>query len=704
MGMPSVIDTASALPVLRTTQSEKPSRRTPSPIAAVVSALLLALNLPFSTAAAEVITLTAGSSRAPISPGTNILNWIGHKPYPGVLDPIFARALVLSDGRTRAALIAWDLTDTREGFVARVRRAIEKATGIAADHILIGASHTHSAPWVPAEGDPLLEAERRTLLPVMNGPGFKDWGDWVVIQTVDAVRKADAKRASVVPYIARAWAGDLVFNRRPTREDSRVETMFTPPTPYALPQGQRFGPMDPTVTLLGFESADGRALGTLFNLPCHPVSIYPHDQRISADWPGPVSERLSAQLGGESLFLQGCAGDIVPIRRSLPSRDRMSQLIGDRVLEAWAQRHKLPSRSIRVRRTELDLPLNSVARRDTGKTSLRSEVQVLSLGSLALVSLPGEPLTALNLEIQRRSPFPHTLVLGYANGGGVQYVGGIGEKRRGGYEMGVAGSGEDRCGQMLVDAALASIHSLHVEESLASTGPEDLDLYLLIGQSNMAGRGPLEPADEVPHPRLLTVEADGTWRTALDPLHHDKANAGVGLGSWFGRDMADRRSTGLVGLIPAAVGGTPLSRWVKGEDLYQQALRHARLAMKRGKLKAILWHQGENDSADEAGARSYASRLEGMIRDLRADLGAGDVPFIAGELGRFLISHPRSDTPHAGVINEQLASLTQQVPNFKVVSSEHLTVMPDNIHFDSASLREFGARYAEALRGPSLKK
>ncbi len=79
--------------------------------------------------------------------------------------------------------------------------------------------------------------------------------------------------------------------------------------------------------------------------------------------------------------------------------------------------------------------------------------------------------------------------------------------------------------------------------------------------------------------------------------------------------------------------------------------------MKRWKLKAILWHQGENDSADEAGARSYASRLEGIIRDLRADLGAGDIPFIAGELGRFLITHPRSDTPLAGVINEQLASL-----------------------------------------------
>lgn len=663
-------------------------------------ALAVMLSSMVSAVAADTRGITAGSARANISPGTNILNWVGHKPYPGVLDPVFTRALVLSDGSNRVAWIAWDLTDTREGFVARVRREIEQATGIPSSHILIGASHTHSAPWVPAENDPLLEAERRTLLPVMKGTGFEEWGNQVVRQTVEAVRKADALRAPAAPFIARAWGGDVVFNRRPVREDSRVETTFTPATPYILPQGQRFGPMDPTVTLLGFESPDGRALGTVFNLPCHPVSIYPHDDRVSADWPGPVSERLSSQLGGESLFLQGCAGDIVPIRRNLPSRDRMAQLIGDRVLEAWAHRQRLAPRSLRVRRTELDLPLNSVARKDLGRDTLRSEVQVMTLGNLAVVTLPGEPLTALNLEIQRRSPFPHTLVLGYANGGGVQYVGPSGEKRRGGYEMGVAGSGEDRCGQMLVNAAVARLLELHVEETLASTPQDELELYLLIGQSNMAGRGPVETADETPHPRVLSIEADGTWRTALDPLHHDKSNAGVGLGSWFGRSMADRNAKSVIGLIPAAVGGTPLSRWVKGGDLYAQALKHARVALQRGKLKAILWHQGENDSATESDARSYASRLEGMIRDLRADLGVGDIPFIAGELGRFLITHPRTDTPLASVINEQLASLTNRVANFHVVSSENLTVLPDNIHFDSASLREFGVRYAQTLQQP----
>ncbi len=62
---------------------------------------------------------------------------MGHAAYPGVLDPVYARAVVLSDGTTKVALISWDLTDTREGFVRRVRREVQSATQIPADHILI---------------------------------------------------------------------------------------------------------------------------------------------------------------------------------------------------------------------------------------------------------------------------------------------------------------------------------------------------------------------------------------------------------------------------------------------------------------------------------------------------------------------------------------------------------------------------------------
>lgn len=228
---------------------------------------------------------------------------------------------------------------------------------------------------------------------------------------------------------------------------------------------------------------------------------------------------------------------------------------------------------------------------------------------------------------------------------------------------------------------------------------EKLHLYLLIGQSNMAGRGAVEEQDKQPHPRVIRFTKENAWAPATDPMHFDKPTiAGVGLGSSFGRAMADVRSDVTIGLIPCAVGGTPLSRWSKGGDLYAQALERAKLAMQDGTLKGILWHQGENEAGSEALAKTYGERLAKMVKDLRADLGAGEVPFVAGKLGEFLKREDKDGKPsHWPVVNEQIAALPKSVSNAAVVESTGLKPKSDVVHFDTPSLREFGKRYAEAM-------
>lgn len=224
-----------------------------------------------------------------------------------------------------------------------------------------------------------------------------------------------------------------------------------------------------------------------------------------------------------------------------------------------------------------------------------------------------------------------------------------------------------------------------------------LHLYLLIGQSNMAGRGAVEPDDKKPHPRVLMLTLANTWAPAVDPLHSDKPNAGVGLGSAFGRTMADADPQVTIGLIPCAVGGTPLQRWQKGGDLYKQAVARAIRAQADGTLRGILWHQGEADSGKESLAASYGDRLAGMVGDLRTELGAADVPFVAGQLGRFLARGTDGQPSYWPLVNEQIDSLPKRVPRTAVASSADLTHKGDSVHFDAASLREFGRRYAEAL-------
>jgi len=229
---------------------------------------------------------------------------------------------------------------------------------------------------------------------------------------------------------------------------------------------------------------------------------------------------------------------------------------------------------------------------------------------------------------------------------------------------------------------------------------ERFHLYLLIGQSNMAGRGKISPEYAVSSQRILKFTKENTWATGVDPLHFDKPTvAGVGLGTSFARAMADAAPDVIIGLIPCAVGGTPLERWCKDGDLYKQALVRARLAMKDGTLKGILWHQGEGDSGKEETARSYGERLAKMVTDLRTDLGVGDVPFVAGKLGEFLKREGKSGQPSFWpVVNEQIATLPKRVPRAAVVESTGLKHKGDDVHFDTPSLREFGKRYAEAMQ------
>ncbi len=228
---------------------------------------------------------------------------------------------------------------------------------------------------------------------------------------------------------------------------------------------------------------------------------------------------------------------------------------------------------------------------------------------------------------------------------------------------------------------------------------EKFHLYLLIGQSNMAGRGKLTYAEAVSTDRILKFSKENAWTPATEPLHFDKSVAGAGIGMSFARVMADAAPDVTVGLIPCAVGGTPLDRWGKGGDLYKQAVARAKLAMKDGVLKGILWHQGESDAGSEEKARSYGERLAKMVASLRAELGAGEAPFVAGKLGEFLKRADKSGKPSCWpVVNEQIGALPQRVARAAAVESTGLKDKGDGVHFDTPALREFGKRYAAAMQ------
>lgn len=231
--------------------------------------------------------------------------------------------------------------------------------------------------------------------------------------------------------------------------------------------------------------------------------------------------------------------------------------------------------------------------------------------------------------------------------------------------------------------------------------PAQFELFLLVGQSNMAGRAPIQPEDKAADPRVLILDHEDKWVTQGEPIHFDKPkDAAVGPGYTFGKLLADKEPGVTIGLIPCAFGGTSLAQWdPKSGDkklyppysLYENAIRRAQIAMKSGTLKGILWHQGESDA--DANAGTYATRLAPLVASFRTDLHAPNVPFVAGEIGYFGYStHPGSQT-----VNEQIDTLPTVIPFCAIASARDLVDKGDHLHFNNASQKELGKRYFDAF-------
>ena len=229
---------------------------------------------------------------------------------------------------------------------------------------------------------------------------------------------------------------------------------------------------------------------------------------------------------------------------------------------------------------------------------------------------------------------------------------------------------------------------------------EKFHLFLLVGQSNMAGRGKVTEEDKKPHANVLMLNKEGEWVPAVDPMHFDKKSAGVGLGKTFGIEIAKTNPDITIGLIPCACGGSPISTWEPGgfhgqtkSHPYDDSIKRAKIALESGELKGILWHQGESDSSPGK-AEVYEKKLHELIARFRKELDVPDVPFIAGQMGQFA-ERPWSDSKK--IVDGVHQSLPDKVANTAFVNSDGLKHKGDKVHFDADSMREFGRRYAAAF-------
>ncbi len=221
--------------------------------------------------------------------------------------------------------------------------------------------------------------------------------------------------------------------------------------------------------------------------------------------------------------------------------------------------------------------------------------------------------------------------------------------------------------------------------------------FLMIGQSNMAGRGELSDVKPICNDRCYMLRM-GRWQPMSEPINpdrdilHIRFHSGVSLAASFADEVA-KLTQSNVGLIPCADGGTSISQWQPGEILFDHAVMMTKLAMRTSQLGGIIWHQGETDCEDFDEDR-YSTQFLNMMTTLRRELQAETLPLIIGELSEQIGPEwELGDTPKR--MNRLLHSLKEQLPFCEIASADHLSLKADELHFDAVSCREFGKRYFE---------
>lgn len=235
---------------------------------------------------------------------------------------------------------------------------------------------------------------------------------------------------------------------------------------------------------------------------------------------------------------------------------------------------------------------------------------------------------------------------------------------------------------------------------------ESFHLFLLMGQSNMAGYGDILPVDskEIEGVRMLREKKDPMdkyhWIPAKHPIHSRLKTDQFGLAGPFAKTHRELYPQISVGLIPMGWGGAPITNMNKGTTFYQEVIDKSLWSKKQGKLKAILWHQGESDTVSAEQVDLYEGRLIKLIKDIRLDLDEPDLIFIVGNLAEFYGTGTDHSAPERvrqiGKVKESLRNMPDKLPHVGFVESTGLRSHDHHqVHFDRESYIVFGKRYLD---------
>ncbi len=391
---------------------------------------VLCVSMLLTEAALAQPSLKIGAGAAVVTPflDQHLAGYFYPRSAEGVHDDLYAKALVFDDGADRIVLISCDTIAVPRSAVDDARARIGKQLGIPADHILISATHSHTGPEFTPE-----------------------YLAFLAHRIADAAVTASGKAAPARLFTASEAEPSLPHYRRYRMKDG---SFVTNPGFLNANVVSPAGEIDPEVPVLFGEDQRGNPLMTWVNYSMHLDTV--GGVWISADYPYFLGRMLARLKGPDMLtiFTIGAAGNINhwDVRRPGPQRgldeaQRLGEVLGAAVSKAYTHAEPVSGRAAAAAQ-KIRIPLTKVTAGEVAKArellatppprnvdftlsrvnasriariadrngdDITAEVQVLSLGPVAFVGIPGELFVELGLEIKRKSPFPHTFVVTLAN-------------------------------------------------------------------------------------------------------------------------------------------------------------------------------------------------------------------------------------------------------------------------------------------------
>ncbi len=435
--------------------------------------------------------LTVGVDRREITPpvGTSLSGFIARTgPCEGTHDPLFATALVAHDGVSSVALVSCDAIGLGASMVRSVRAEVARRTGIPSTAQMYACTHTHGGPETG----------------VIGSTGAADPG-YVAALAQTLVEVVERASQLMRPALIRWKRGECIasHNRR-------------------TPLGSQ-APVDPGLVVGRIEETSGRPVAALVHHTCHPVAAGPDNRLATADWCGVTRSLLEEAGTGLALIVNGASGDINPImdRRGFPAVERTGTMVGQAALALWE--HANASTIDGVFSKAADVPINlgalpdnaqlaelwrewqhveqseeprsvayrsaAVAKRALVQRVCRlrwgseppahytAETQVVRIGPLLIVGLPGEFFCAYGMHIKQAMPDLPVMVAGYTNDN-LGYFPTRDEYARGGYEVehayrfyGYPAAWTADSGEAVTKQAIALLHDAAIVYSDANVTP-----------------------------------------------------------------------------------------------------------------------------------------------------------------------------------------------------------------------------------------